>query len=129
MKRGNWLLAALLFVGLTGPARATPILDQSFTGPPTVAYSFTQGAQEAQSFTVGIAGNLTEVDVRLQDFSPPATGNLLFDIRDAPLGVPQVSDTPTLASGSVPLASTGNTWLSLTGFSIPVAVGDQLILL
>ena len=51
------------------------LLDQSFTGPPLVAYSFSQGVQEAQSFTVGIAGNLTEVTFACRT-SPPCHGQI-----------------------------------------------------
>ena len=65
---------ALLFVALSGAvARSEPILDQSFVPVPANLTPFlgigldTSGAQ---TFTVGITGILTEVDVFIQRNGP-----------------------------------------------------------
>lgn len=127
----RWLLTFSALVALCAAselAKAGPVVDQSFQGPANVAHSFSVGPQEAQVFTVGLAGNLVQIDVNLERPTIIPVGNLFFDIVNASGGVPPLANAPVLASGSVPLASipASATSDSLTGFSIPVSVGQQL---
>jgi hypothetical protein len=76
---------ALLAAG-AGGANASPILDQQMVPNPVTSNaefgsrSFNQ--QRAQTFTVGIGGLLTEVDVDVERFGSSAAGNLVLEIRD-----------------------------------------------
>src|SRR5262245_41395711 len=78
---------SLLVTAATGVTRAQVVLDQQMatTGRATVAAGLSGTAvppsqKRAQTFTVGRAGTLSEVDVYLRGFSP-GSGTLQFEIR------------------------------------------------
>jgi hypothetical protein len=68
------------------PAAAVPIVDQSFTTPDNLAESIRgPGYYVAQTFTAGITGNLTGVNIDVNGLSAPP---LRVVIRTAPDGKP-----------------------------------------
>lgn len=102
------LMILSLFLG-TPQARATEVLDQFFIPSPSAAYTipisnqFASFIDGAQTFTVGIAGQLTHVDVWL-GFNSTRNG-LIIDIRPLIAGVPTDPDSLALASAFVPSSS------------------------
>jgi len=126
--------AVLLFSAAR--ADAVIVLDQEYdpapfsvaaiTAPPGYDYE-----DKAQTFTVGVSGILTRVEV-LITFNPVNFGPLSFDVRKAAGGAP-TSDLPAsniLATALIPNlgVSTNPTfaWAAIDGLSIPVIQGDQL---
>ena len=92
------LAVALLTISVpTGAGHAALILDQVFDpGPnPSVASGISL-LQKAQTFTVGLAGTLAQVDVDILRNGSPA-GPLLFDVRATTAGgAPIESNATTL---------------------------------
>jgi hypothetical protein len=123
MVRNALLLACLFGCVHADVVSATPILDQSLDQNGSNLF---QNNSFAQTFTVGITGILTSVEVELQDFSvaPPS---LTIAITNTVLGAPAF---PPLVLGSTALATSGlttaETWVAGTGLSIPVTAGDLL---
>jgi len=121
------------------PGLATPTLDQSYE-PLLPAYGFlSAGIDWAQTFTVGLSGTLTRVDVKVaRDTplfgSPPfAGGPISVDVRTTSGGTPTEPDSGAniLGTGTLTQAQVSSTTFSfysidLSAFSIPVAVGDLL---
>jgi PEP-CTERM motif len=119
------------------PAHADPIVvaDQFFAGPtPTdvLELNVSLGFGWAQTFTVGIGGELAAIQVLVSKGAamPDVTAPLLFDVRQTHGGVPADGNLDVLASVVVPPAAVSSSpaflTVDLTAFAIPVAVGDQL---
>jgi hypothetical protein len=103
------------------PAAAVPIVDQSFTTPDTTAEGiYSPGHYVAQTFTAGITGNLTGVNIDVNaDSAPP----LRVVIRTAPDGKPS---GPALAIRYLPRDSQFPLSRLITFNSpIPVTAGMQ----
>lgn len=120
------------------PSSAAPILDQSFDA---VAAGSTRGGvissdQEiGQTFTSGISGQLTRIDLQIQSSSlNPPTSDLLFDILPSDGMFPT---GPAIASGSISRESIPTflplndpfVSLDLSSFNIMVSVGESLAIL
>ncbi len=126
------LAVALLTISVpTGAGHAALILDQVFDpGPnPSVASGISL-LQKAQTFTVGLAGTLAQVDVDILRNGSPA-GPLLFDVRATTAGgAPIESNATTLASLSIPAATVPTTRgffsIDVSGFGVAVTPGEIL---
>ena len=97
------LITIFILFSSTVPVTATPILDQvSFENPHTPAVASTLNYRDiAQTFTVGISGTLTRVDIPILK-SPSLTTDPIFDIRRTVGGIPVEDDNDILASITVP---------------------------
>jgi hypothetical protein len=105
------------------PTYAVPILDQSFLGG---VGSVSGGDDFSQTFTVGIAGTLSSVEVRIFGLT-----DVTIDIRPTTsLGVPLLSDDPADQLGRVtvtpPSLSFALVSADLSPFGIAVRPGDVL---
>src|SRR5437867_4039366 len=103
----NWVggtlhapLAAAVFMLSGAPyAAADPILDQYFdpTGRERLfAVVGVDRNDKAQTFTVGVTGTLTRVDVFMYNAS--AQADLLLEVRATRGGIPLEDDVPVLAA-------------------------------
>jgi hypothetical protein len=123
------------------PARAELILDQQMdpTGKITLSAGFGAATPNtfklAQTFQVGVSGQLAEVDLLLQRFSSPLVGEVFVELRaTTPAGVP-VPDPAFLAQVQLPAAAIPNapnpgTFINvdLRPFNLQVLAGEQLAL-
>jgi hypothetical protein len=129
--RAVLLLSGLTFLsGSLGHARAD-VLDQSYTGPFVGGTAVNRLVDKAQTFTVGIAGELSAV--RLDIFRNALESEPLhFDLRTTAGGFPTQPDSgPTvLAEVTIPASDVGTSptffEIDLTPFNIPVSVGEVL---
>jgi len=117
------------------------ILDQSFDGGSKNSSAGVGGGvfgptDQAQVFTVGIAGQLAQISVLIIRGTFPAD-DLLLDVRPTVGGVPTESDTAVLASAaihpaSVPIAPpTGGVppefvTVDISSFGVHVTPGEEL---
>jgi hypothetical protein len=119
------VLAACLSVT---PVAAAPILDQSFDAPSFLAFGFGGDVHLAQTFTVGLAGVLTRVDLEIRRDS--GIPDVLFDVRPTEGGVPVESDALALVSLTIPNTSIPTSFsflqVDFSSTPIPVSVGDVL---
>jgi hypothetical protein len=105
-------------VGVTPNARAAAVLDQQYLVTDGAHFSFTDGSgfRRAETFTVGVAGTLSEVDIFLSS-TTTFTG---FDILSTSAGVPT---TTVLTTGT--LSSSSSTEAAFI-VSLAVTVGEVL---
>lgn len=120
-------LAAVALVAFgASQARAAILLDQYFTPTPTV-YSGVGEADKSQTFTVGLAGTLSRVELLLRD---GVQGNVLFDIRRTSSGLPIESDADILATAVIPTSSLpadgGYVSVDIGSFAVSVSPDDVL---
>ncbi|MBW2271010.1 MAG: PEP-CTERM sorting domain-containing protein [Deltaproteobacteria bacterium] len=118
---------------LAGGAHAAPILDQSQENTAGVSMGICTAGnchfEYAQVFTVGIAGDLTNFDIFLDQGAPAV--DVLWDIRPTVLGVPVADNASTLASGTIlgsSLDPLGSFYSVLLASPFAVTVGDVLAL-
>lgn len=101
--------AAVLVVGISLPVHADPILDQAVPHPHPGGTSghgtISRDVAHAQTFTVGITGMFSALDLFISRFPDYGFGPLLVDIRPTIDGVPVESDALALARVSVPAAA------------------------
>ncbi len=115
-------------------AMAVPMPDQSYDPAIDATAFIGQGniLDWSQTFTVGLTGTLTSVDVRIFKDSSSVTDALLFDIRTTSGGAPTEADMGAniLASVSIAASSVSTTSslfnVDLTGFGLSVTTGDVL---
>lgn len=129
-------LCRALFIAavvVSAPVRAAPILDQSADGPAGFPELVFSSQQLAQTFTVGLTGQLTRVDVKIRKeenppLSPGPISPLLLDIRPTASGAPQEADSPVLASASIAPATIPTVlgFVSIDLSPIAVNAGDVL---
>jgi len=140
MNRTTRLVATCFFVMVSTIAEATPILDANYQpsgafgdGGSVVASIQTLG----QTFTVGLTGLLTDVDVLFErygafGFTPPTQDDLLISIWTTSSGLP---DARLTADVVIPIASIpiGLTSLQISeyayvsaAFALPVTAGQVL---
>jgi hypothetical protein len=125
------VVAAFALALAAAPGRAEPVVDQIADGEGTSGgQSYVDIEREfAQTFTVGLAGVLTRIDVKLQGFESN-TGPLLYDVL--PLegdGSPVEDPAQALATGIVPFAAIligGWDFVAIERLAIPVELGDRL---
>ncbi len=120
---------------MTSAAMATPILDQAYL-PPNGNSSLAvlgTGAEHdvAQTFTVGLTGQLTRIDVWLVSEGVPTT-DLVLDVRNTTSGIPDPNDMLILGSASMTatqiglLPSPAFVSFDLTSANIQVTAGETL---
>jgi hypothetical protein len=127
------VLAAMLALPCR-PASADPILvDQSFLPARLNLFTWVRDdVVAAQTFTVGVSGYLTRVELLLTNDS--GFGFAMLDLRPTLGGVPVEDGALALAHALLsvttnnPSAPTALVAADLSGFSIPVARGDVLAL-
>ncbi len=122
-------------------SHAAPVLDQSMDpfllGGVNSHFIMYRGGYFAQTFTVGITGKLTQIDVLLSRHES-MTDNVLFDLRPVDSGgVPLLSNVPAdqlvntaISYSSIPVAPSvvnyGFVTVDLSSFNIQVTAGDVL---
>lgn len=133
---------SLLLVLVSASAGAVPVVDQDGLIPDVDGDDEESGfllapAGTAQTFTVGLTGLLTRIDVQVRHsvYGPPTTP-LLFDIRrttstGAPVeddGGSDVLASMTFNAAAIPVQpfTLATTTIDLTPFSIFVEAGDVL---
>lgn len=120
------VLTGVLILVLSSPGWAVPILDQASESGNNLG---TLGEPDnAQTFTLGLAGVLSEIEVEVQ-LNLAGAPDLVIELRNAPGGVPDNDDSLVLASTSVTssaLTLNARTWLSLdlSSLGLAVNVGD-----
>lgn len=133
-------ITAMILVILTlvlGEARKVTAesLDQSFVPPIPSVISGVSGdfGESAQTFTVGISGVLSRVNVLLANEKPNLQfGNLYFDIRPTVNGFPVEEDMAAFAFGSMSISLLPPRPLPLlfsfdvSSFGVHVTSGDVL---
>lgn len=130
-------MGALLLLATAAVASADE-LDQEFLGPGDMAaVTIDDLFDQAQTFTVGIAGTLTTVDASLakSDFTQ-ASDELIIDVRPTDEnGKPLMSDATALGSVTLLGSQLGGLiddenlfTLDFTSAGIQVAVGERLAL-
>ncbi len=85
------LVAGILTVVVALPATATSVLDQSFTTPDDLFAAIGEGCTyQAQTFTAGVTGTLTgvNIDVQANPDAPPLRVVIRRTHNGAPLGTP-----------------------------------------
>jgi hypothetical protein len=104
--------------GMTSNARAAAVLDQQYLVTDGARTGFTNdsGFRRAETFTVGVAGTLSEIDI----FLSATTTFTGFNILSTSAGVPT---TTVLTTGT--LSSSSSTEADFTT-SLPVTVGEVL---
>jgi hypothetical protein len=103
--RVNLKLMGLLVIGLAGEANAGAVLDQSFVRSTFSAdYTIYSQASISQTFTVGLGGLLSQVDLQIYK-TTGATGDLTFEILATSGGVPVPDSTSPLFQTVITLSS------------------------
>jgi hypothetical protein len=118
---------ALLMAGAAG---AAPILDQTHDINLNGGSSIYMNRDTAQTFTVGIAGLLTRVEVSIRRTNETAA-DLILDIRSTEAGFPVEDDNLAFATVAIPAANVGLSASFITvdiPGGLPVVVGELLSL-
>ena len=130
----------LFALSLSAPALAVPVLDQEFDpAAQNVAVAIgqvggipTQNLDAAQTFTVGITGTLTSVEILVRRDTANILAPLVLDIRTTTGGAPTDPNAGANILGmvSAPAATIGTTAafvsFDLSGLGISVTAGDVL---
>jgi hypothetical protein len=132
----------MVFAGIgvrPSPALAAGTLDQSYT-PPTGGLSATYLVSSdrydfAQTFRVGLAGELERLELPVYRYSNQVTLPLRVEIRSAPGGAPLENDSVVLASATLPpsafpsgfpFGSVSFVPIDLSAAHLPVVPGEEL---
>ncbi len=127
---------ALIFA-ITSPASAALVLDQSadaFAAGSADGLVVSDGQAPSQTFTVGIAGLLAQVDLQVQQGSSPPSDDLILSILGTTGGVPDLNQalgSVSIAPGDVPPQDFNNVSfvsVDVSSLGIFVSVGDSLAL-
>jgi hypothetical protein len=130
--------ATLLLLNLgTSAVRAGSVLDQQlnpadYSPDDEVSAGFGGTQNLAQTFTVGITGTLTEVDVSVERFNfDPPTGTLYLQIRGTTGGVPNADPSyllqASVSESTLPLAPNfGFVSFDVSSAGLQVTQGEQL---
>ena len=124
MKLATTVLLAIVVMTMTLPAQ---ILDQKNTAPLNVSYQLIAGIRTAQTFTVGVSGELTRVDANFG--APIAFGSGDIELRILPTnaaGVPSTNLNDALAFASLSSYPFGWNSFDLSGSGLQVQQGDVL---
>ncbi len=114
------------------PVDDVPVQDQVYD--PTAMVDHNTGPfatfDKAQTFTVGIEGQLVQVDALIRRNFTGATDSLIMDVRETSGGVPIEDDATTLASVPFSAASVSETLgfysFDISSFGVQVQAGDEL---
>jgi hypothetical protein len=131
MSRSRIFSAIVISFSLLVTAASAQVLDQSYDPGNVGGYSFNSTNPQAQSFTVGITGLLTQVDIRAYNFFGGATAPLTVGVYQFNPGSPPTLGA-LLATASLPQSSVPSTsgFLSfdLSASSPMVTIGQQLVI-
>lgn len=123
----------LFLVLLAAPGTAAPIKDQAFEpAPPDTIPTVFREYRWAQTFTVGVTGTLTRVDVQFAQLFNQQHEDLEITIFDTVGGAPRAPITAPfhIAPASVPIVLHPSTWdgyaFLSAAFALPVTAGDVL---
>jgi len=122
------LLVALVWIGFN-QGDASPILDQSYDPVPTWGLEVTASQSIAQTFTVGVGGVLTGLELFANHFSGYCTNDLFVSLVTTAGGVPSdnVLATVALPSSDIPFSlSPPPVAVDFSAYSIAVEEGDTL---
>jgi hypothetical protein len=130
MRRSRILLViAISYLSIA--TAAAQVIDQSYDPGNNGGYTFNLNNPQAQSFTVGITGLLTQVDIRAYNFFGGANGPLNLRVHTFNPGAPptlgSLLATASLPPSSVPSTS-GFVSFDLTAAPPSVTSGQQLAL-
>ncbi len=116
-----------------GTARAAPVVDQEYTPANSGGgLEVTVSLPITQTFTVGLAGNLTSIEIpQLKEFRCPALDPIVLSLRTAVGGIPTSSElaTATVMPAGVPDIAQGFAYpvvFDLGTSQVPVNTGDTL---
>jgi len=128
----KYLVGAIAVVAMVGagaalPSHAAPVLDQSFLGG---SASVSGDVDFAQTFTVGVAGILSSVELEIFG---SANTEVTIDVRGTTsLGVPSLSDNLADQLARATISAPGTqlplTNINILSFEIAVHSGDVLAL-
>jgi hypothetical protein len=135
MRAGILVMAGALLI--SGPASAAIVLDQSDIPETGVIANHVEGGSDlsgnpvrpAQSFSVGKAGTLAEVDLALVKFHDVPLAPVQFDLRNTSN---QILFSTTIAADAIPLANLqGQTWdliprIDVSAANLQVTPGEEL---
>jgi hypothetical protein len=118
------LLALMLFGGRS--AEAAPILDQQYTAIGTGSVIVSASQSIAQTFTVGMEGLLTSVEVQVARRAVPPDSDLILSIVNAATGT--LTDVLATVAIDPSEVSTSFAFLAvdLSSFMLDVEVGQRL---
>lgn len=118
---------------LAAPVNAAPVKDQAFEpSPPDTIPTVFREYRWAQTFTVGVTGTLTRVDVQFAQLFNQQPEDLEITIFDTVGGAPRAPITAPfhIAPASVPIVLHPSTWEGYAflsaAFALPVTAGDVL---
>jgi hypothetical protein len=128
--RLTFLLAIAILISIEASLTfAAEVLDQQNDVSPSATADSTSGGfqEQAQTFTVGVAGTLSRIAVQIiyPGFGSP--GNAILTVYNTSGGLPNTSlGTASLSNTNIP--STGYAFQSfdISSYAIPVRVGDVL---
>jgi hypothetical protein len=139
VKFNTALIAAVAGAMMTAQAAmAAPVLDQQFDPGSLTGFTATAGVggifYNAQTFTVGLDGQLTGVEFLANAHANSSTADIVLDIRGTTGGAPIGDNSLALASVALSPSAIGHTNLAtytffhvdLTAFNINVSTGDVL---
>ena len=105
---------------LAGPAAAATVADQQSSGSVAGASSSDAGSQSGQTFTAGVSGLLTRIDISELSRGAGFGGSLTLNVLDAPSGMPVGS---AIASQAIPASSVPLSYGQVTfAFSSPASI-------
>jgi ABC-type amino acid transport system permease subunit len=127
---GLLLLAAAFMVLVAGPlpVHASGTLDQQQSNETAIINGLDSGQSLAQTFTAGLTGTLTEVDLALACFtdSPPICTGRTVTVQifsGTPPGTGPLGSQTLLAS-TIPLDSGASTPFTAITFTVPIVAGN-----
>ena len=113
-----------------GSATAGVLLDQSFDPQPnpTLSASANSAVDAAQTFTVGVTGTLSSIDLFLARYSSTPVGNFTIELLSTTNGTPNEGSSAILFQESFPETSLTTTdaffGVDVSAAGIHVAIGD-----
>jgi hypothetical protein len=112
--------ALTTLVLLSGPAAASTVADQQSSGSVAGASSSDAGSQSGQTFTAGVSGLLTRIDISELTRGVGFGGSLTLNVLDAPSGMPVGS---AIASQAIPDSSVPLSYGQVTfAFTSPASI-------
>jgi len=131
------LILTLAAMALVTAAHAAPVVDQSHQPIVSSPIGFVQGGSttidRAQTFTAGVTGVLTDIEVIVGRATLSISDGLIWDVRTVIAGTPSDPDSGlnilasgTVAAADVPVTIDPSNFLSLGGMSVSVSTGDVL---
>jgi hypothetical protein len=131
MSRSRIFSTIVISFSLLVTAASAQVVDQSYDPGSAGGYTFNSSNPQGQSFTVGITGLLTQVDIRAYNFfggaNAPLTASVYEFIPGSPPTLGALLATASMPQSSVPSTS-GFVSFDLSASSPTVTIGQQLVL-